>query len=110
FYGMPWVNLAGWMLTGLVIMVVLEVLERVGGGWSGTLPVRWATAYYAGVLMMPLGMVTAAGLWWSVAATLGMLGLIRLFHARFAPGDSADASDRAAVDASPRTAMAGGPS
>jgi putative membrane protein len=80
FYGMPWVNLAGWLLTGLVIMAVLEVMERRGRGWSGTLPVRWSAAYYGGVLLMPLGMVTAAGLWWAVIATVGTLVLLRGVH------------------------------
>jgi hypothetical protein len=55
-------------------------------------------------------MVTAAGLWWSVAATVGMLGLIWLLHRRVAPGDSPELVDRSAADASRRAAMAGGAS
>ena len=80
FYGMPWVNLLGWLITALVIMAVLEGLERVGRGWSGDLPVRWAAFYYGGVLLMPLGMVTVAGLWWSTLATIGSLAALWTLH------------------------------
>lgn len=80
FYGMPWVNLLGWLGTGLVIMAILEGFERVGRGWSGTLPVRWSAVYYGGVLLMPLGMIVAAGLWWAVVATLGALALLWGLH------------------------------
>jgi putative membrane protein len=86
FYGMPWVNLLGWLLTGLVIMTILEVLERVGRGWSGGLSPRWAALFYGGVLLMPLGMVTVAGLWWSTLATVGSLGLLWAFHRRVVSG------------------------
>lgn len=72
FYGMPWVNLAGWLGTGLVLMTALDLLgpER----WLGSTPVSRMAAYYGAVLLMPLGMVTAAGLWGSVLATLGVAG------------------------------------
>lgn len=80
FYGMPWVNLLGWLATGLVIMSVLEGLERVGEGWSGDLSPRWAAAYYGAVLLMPLGMVTLAGLWWSSAVTLASLACAWALH------------------------------
>lgn len=73
YYGMPWVNLLGWYLTGLVIMSVLDALgERLG---LTTLPTRWMLAYYGLVLLMPLGMVAAAGLWPAAAATLVGVGL-----------------------------------
>lgn len=83
FYGMPWVNLAGWALTGVILMIALEVLDRVLD-WSGSLSPRWALGYYLAVLLMPLGMVTAAGLWGAVAATLGALGVAWGIHRVFA--------------------------
>lgn len=83
FYGMPWVNLAGWALTGVVLMVALEILDRFLD-WSGSLSPRWALGYYLAVLLMPLGMVTAAGLWGAVAATLGALGVAWGIHRVFA--------------------------
>ncbi|HSG46460.1 MAG TPA: carotenoid biosynthesis protein, partial [Longimicrobiales bacterium] len=73
YYGMPWVNLLGWYLTGLVIMSVLDALgPRLG---LATLPARWMLAYYGLVLLMPLGMVAAAGLWPAVVATVAGVGL-----------------------------------
>ena len=67
FYGMPWVNLAGWMGTGLVLM---GVLEAVGvAQWSSTLSIRWIMAYYGLVLLMPVGMLAAAGIWGPIVAT-----------------------------------------
>lgn len=68
FYGMPWVNLLGWMGTGIVLMWLLEVLGVAR--WSGKIPVAWALSFYLVVLAMPLGMVVAAGLWWALLATL----------------------------------------
>lgn len=67
YYGMPWINLLGWFVTGAAIMAVLEALDaRVG---LGRLPVRWMTAYYLAVLLMPLGMLLAAGHLLAVAVT-----------------------------------------
>lgn len=71
YYGMPWVNLAGWMGTGMVLMGALEALAI--GRWVKRLPLRWLVAYYGVVLLMPLGMVVAAGLWWSLLATAAAL-------------------------------------
>jgi len=73
FYGMPWVNLAGWMGTGMVLMALLEALGS--RGWVPALSLRWLMAYYGIVLLMPLGMVVAAGLWWALLATVAALSL-----------------------------------
>lgn len=67
FYGMPWINLAGWMGTGMVLMVVLELLGAKR--WAEGLELKWVMAYYGVVLLMPLGMMAAAGLWGGVAVT-----------------------------------------
>jgi len=71
FYGMPWVNLLGWMGTGVVLMVLLEALGA--GRWAQDLPLPWLTGYYAVILLMPLGMLLAAGLWLGVWVTLAAL-------------------------------------
>lgn len=84
FYGMPWVNLVGWAATGLVLMAALEWFDR-RLDWAGTLSWRWALAYYLVVLLMPLGMITVAGLWWATAATLGALALAWGVHRVFGP-------------------------
>lgn len=73
YYGMPGVNLAGWLLTGIVLMALLEVLGA--RRWSGRVPAAWWAGFYAVVLAMPLGMVAAAGLWPAVALTAGALAL-----------------------------------
>jgi uncharacterized membrane protein len=73
FYGMPWVNLAGWMGTGMVLMGILEALGA--RRWMAGIPVRWLLAYYGVILLMPLGMVAVAGLWWAVMATTAALSL-----------------------------------
>jgi uncharacterized membrane protein len=67
FYGMPWVNLAGWMGTGFVLMAILELLKVQS--WTARLDVRWVLAYYLVVLLMPAGMLAAAGMWGAVLAT-----------------------------------------
>ncbi len=66
-YGMPWVNLAGWMGTGLVLMAALELLKA--RSWTTKLDVGWVLAYYLTVLLMPVGMLAASGLWIPVAVT-----------------------------------------
>jgi putative membrane protein len=67
FYGMPWVNLAGWMGTGLVLMAALELLRA--REWTARLDVRWVLAYYLTVLLMPVGMLAASGVWVPVLVT-----------------------------------------
>lgn len=99
FYGMPWVNLAGWMGTGVVIMGLFEMLR--GHRWVPDLDLGWLVAYYLLVLLMPLGMVLAAGLWAAVLATTGALllpwALHRLGRTLWSPaGDLALTQDRVA--------------
>ena len=67
YYGMPWVNLAGWFATGLVLMAALDLFaQRVP---LTRLQPRWAVGYYLAILTMPVGMLVAAGAWPAVAAT-----------------------------------------
>jgi len=68
YYGMPAVNLLGWVVTGLAIMAGLEAL-RVQN-WLERLPANWMYAYYAVMVALPVGMIAAAGLWLGVAVTL----------------------------------------
>lgn len=73
YYGMPWLNLAGWTVTGLAIMMALEILGAQR--WMAGLSVSWFVALYSGVLFMPLGMVAAAGHWLAVMVTLFGVGV-----------------------------------
>lgn len=71
FYGMPLMNLFGWMLTGAVLMVLMEATGA--DRWVRWLSVRWMGVYYGIVLLMPFGMVVAGGLWGAAAATVVVL-------------------------------------
>lgn len=74
YYGMPLLNLFGWFITGLVLMLALEVLKT--HQWAGLLPIRWVTCYYLAVLLLPIGMCAAAGLWWAVVLSLASLAIV----------------------------------
>jgi putative membrane protein len=86
FYGMPMINLAGWMFTGILIMLGLERLRVLE--WTDHVPSRWWYTYYGVLLAMPLGMVLMAGLWSSVLFTLLAVTLCFL-SGRLAAGWSA---------------------
>ena len=73
YYGMPLLNLFGWFITGVALMVVFEVM-RVDH-WIGALSVPWLIAYYGANLLLPVGMAIAAGLGGAVAATAIALGV-----------------------------------
>jgi uncharacterized membrane protein len=68
YYGMPWVNLAGWFVTGLALMGALHALRA--HLWTDGLPLRWLTLYYGINLALPLGMAVAAGMYGVVPVTL----------------------------------------
>ena len=72
YYGMPWLNLFGWYVTGLALMGALALLRSEA--WIAALPLRWLIAFYGANLLLPVGMSAAAGLWGAVAATLVVLG------------------------------------
>jgi uncharacterized membrane protein len=73
YYGMPLLNLFGWFVTGVALMVVFEAM-RVDR-WIGALSVPWLIAYYGANLLLPVGMAIAAGLGGAVAATAVALGV-----------------------------------
>jgi uncharacterized membrane protein len=68
YYGMPWLNLFGWYVTGLVLMGALALLRAES--WIASLPLSWLTGFYLVNLALPVGMNMAAGLWGAVAAAL----------------------------------------
>lgn len=73
YYGMPWVNLLGWFVTGVALMSILEWITPRAG--LDLLPPRWMAAYYLAVLLMPLGMLLAAGHVLAVLVTGAGVGL-----------------------------------
>ena len=68
YYNMPWINLGGWYLTGIVLMTALQLLNT--DRWTARLSIRWLSTYYGLVLLLPLFMSLAAGLWFAIAVTL----------------------------------------
>lgn len=71
YYGMPWLNLFGWYVTGLALMAALAWLRA--DRWIEGLPLGWLAGFYGANLLLPVGMSAAAGLWGAVAATVVVL-------------------------------------
>ena len=67
YYGMPTLNLVGWFVTGVALMIACAVV-RVDG-WIDAVPTPWLLAFYGANLLLPVGMNVAAGLWGAVIAT-----------------------------------------
>jgi len=73
YYGMPWLNLFGWYVTGLLLMAALAMLGAEK--WIDGLPLRWLAGFYLVNLALPVGMNMAAGLWGAVlAAAVALAG------------------------------------
>ena len=72
YYGMPLLNLFGWYATGLVLMVALTFLGAEE--WGDALSTRWMLGFYGANLLLPLGMIAAAGLWWAVVFSIAAVG------------------------------------
>ena len=76
YYGMPWMNLFGWYLTGLALMATLSLLRA--DDWIAPLPLGWLRGFYGANLLLPLGMTLAAGMWGAAAAALLTLAVLAL--------------------------------
>ncbi len=68
YYGMPWINLFGWIFTSVLIMGSFIALGA--HRWLGELPTKWMVSFYAANVLLALGMAAAAGLVWAVLLTL----------------------------------------
>jgi putative membrane protein len=80
YYGMPWSNLLGWYVTGVLLLVVLAGLGA--DRWLSRVPPTFLAAFYGWNLVLPLGMSAAAGLWGAVLVTLAALSLVLLLPDR----------------------------
>ena len=67
YYGMPVLNLVGWFVTGVVLMIAFGALRA--DGWIDRLPTSWLLGFYGANLLLPVGMSVAAGLWGVIVAT-----------------------------------------
>lgn len=73
FYGMPWINLAGWMLTGTVVAFAMLAIAPPTLLARQLAPTRLPLALYAVNGIMPLAMVARTELWWSlILGTIAM--------------------------------------
>jgi uncharacterized membrane protein len=80
YYGMPVLNLVGWFVTGVALMVAFVLLRA--DRWIAGLTPAWLIGFYLANLILPVGMSIAAGLWGAIAATGGALVLATAIAAR----------------------------
>jgi len=74
YYGMPWLNLLGWFLTGLALSAVLRGLRA--DRWVERVPLGWMVSFYGANLFLAMGMSAAAGLWGAVLVTAVAVALL----------------------------------
>lgn len=100
FYGMPWINLAGWFVTGFVLSAALNQFNAVEA--TKHVSSKTLLIYYAIVYAMPAGMLIAAGeVLLVVLVTAGIGGAIfwgytigKTAPVQESEDDSPDAGDR----------------
>ncbi len=68
YYGMPLLNIAGWFLTGLGIMLVFELCP--GPQNLARLPLRFILGLYLVNMILPIGLLAAVGAWLPIGLTL----------------------------------------
>lgn len=73
YYGMPAVNLLGWFATGVVLMAAIELLG--GRNWGRGLSTGWLASYYGVLVLLPIGLLVAAGAWPAVGVTAAALAI-----------------------------------
>lgn len=88
YYGMPLLNLAGWYLTGVVLMIALAWLRA--DAWIARLSTPWLAGFYGANLLLPLGMSMVAGLWGAIAATGVALAACWLLTRPLSPAEVRD--------------------
>lgn len=76
YHGMPWLNLFGWYITGLMLMAALALLGS--DEWMKRLRLRWLVVFYGANLLLPVGMSVLTGLWSAVFATVAVLAVVAL--------------------------------
>ena len=86
YYGMPLVNLLGWLGTGFLIMTGFHVLNV--GKIADRIPASIMEVYYITVILLSLGMVLLAGYWLAGILTLAAFAGIRimLYRNNASPG------------------------
>ncbi len=101
YYGMPWINLFGWFVTGVAIMWAFAALGS--RAWISRIPAGYHWTYYLLTLSLPVGMLLAARIVLPLVYTGLAVGAIYAIHAtvaRRAPAAASDAGKGAAAAAS----------
>lgn len=107
YYGMPWSNLMGWGITGLILSLALQrIVPRPAGSF------RFAVSVYLVNLALPLGFCILNGFWPAVFAGMAVIfgalisvgGLWRVFalHRGSFPDPSAHGSAQVTLRSPPR--------
>jgi putative membrane protein len=73
YYGMPWLNLLGWFVTGVLLLTAMSGLRA--DAWIARLSPQWLLVWFGLNLLLPLGLCGAAGFHGAVAASLSVLAL-----------------------------------
>ncbi len=84
YLGTPLLNLLGWFVTGLFIMLSFETI-RVRN-WLLQIPTSSFVVFYACNLLLPLGIVAAAGIWEAIIISgvcYGLVGIVFLIRKIF---------------------------
>ncbi len=87
YYGMPWVNLAGWLFTGVILSFVLDITGV--RDWESRLSSRWLLLYYVTLFALPFGMLVAAGVWPAAVLSVGVLVVALELYGRLGTGSEA---------------------
>ena len=86
YYGMPWLNLFGWYVTGLALMAALYFVNA--DRWIALLSVRRMWIFFLANLALPMAMNAAAGLWGAVISSIVALAGVCLLARRLAVADA----------------------
>lgn len=76
YYGMPLINLVGWLGTGVLIMSAFHVIGV--GKIADQIPTHLMELYYITVIILSLGMTLLAGYWLAILLTLAAFVGIRI--------------------------------
>jgi uncharacterized membrane protein len=74
YYGMPWTNLAGWAITGFILLAMLRKLAPEPKG-----DLRFSVLVYFVNFLLPLGFCVLNGYWIAVSAGIGTVVAAFLF-------------------------------
>lgn len=80
YYGMPLLNLAGWYVTGLALMLALDRL-RVDR-WLERIPTAPLAGIYMANLALPVAMAAAAGMWPAAVLAVAPLAIVAVVALR----------------------------